>query len=105
MLVATQRAEAVMYTRVVRFTGVNAERMDGLLARIKEADGPPPGVPATGLTILSDQAQGTAIVLQQFATAEDMEAGDRAFGAMDASETPGVRASVDMCELKLELEA
>jgi hypothetical protein len=24
---------------------------------------------------------------------------------MDASETPGTRASVDMCELKLELEA
>ena len=94
-----------MYVRVVRFTDVSAERMDGLQARIKESDGPPPGVPATGLTVLFDEAQGTAIVLQRFATAEDMRAGAQVFSAMDASETPGTRGSVDMCELKLELEA
>lgn len=93
-----------MYVRVVRFTDVNAERVEGLLARIKESDGPPPGVPATGLTMMFDEVQGTAIVLQHFATAEDMSIGAHAFSAMDASETPGVRASVDMCELKLELE-
>ncbi|HEY7952692.1 MAG TPA: hypothetical protein VID70_06855 [Solirubrobacteraceae bacterium] len=83
---------------------MNAERMDQLLARIKESDGPPPGVPATGLTIMFDAAQSTAVVLQNFATAEDMRAGAKAFDAMDASETPGVRASVDMCETKLELQ-
>jgi hypothetical protein len=94
-----------MYVRVVRFTDVNAERMEGLLARIKESDGPPPGVPATGLTMLFDETEGTAVVLQHFATAEDMSAGDKAFSAMDASDTPGVRTSVDMCEVKLELEA
>ena len=33
-----------MYVRVVRFTDVSAERMQELLARIEEADGPPPGV-------------------------------------------------------------
>jgi hypothetical protein len=105
MLVLTQREEPSMYVRTVRFTGVSAERMEGLLARIKESDGPPPGVPATGLTVLFDEAQGTAVVLQRFATAEDMKAGDRVFSAMDAGDTPGVRASVDMCETKLELEA
>ncbi|HEY7893161.1 MAG TPA: hypothetical protein VIC05_13220 [Solirubrobacteraceae bacterium] len=89
----------------MRFTGVNAERMEGLLARIKESDGPPPGVPATGLTVLFDEAQSTAVVLQRFATAEDMKAGDKVFSAMDPGDTPGVRASVDMCEVKLELEA
>jgi hypothetical protein len=94
-----------MYVRVVRFTDVNAERMEGLLARIKESDGPPPGVPTTGLKILFDEAQGTAVVLQEFATAEDMDVGARVFAAMDAAETPGTRASVEMCELKLELEA
>jgi hypothetical protein len=55
--------------------------------------------------MLFDEAQGTAVVLQHFATAEDMSVGAKAFSAMDASETPGTRASVDMCELKLELEA
>lgn len=94
-----------MYVRTVRFTGVNAERMESLLARIKASDGPPPGVPATGLTVLFDEAQSTAVVLQRFATAEDMKAGDKVFSAMDPGDTPGLRASVDMCEVKLELEA
>lgn len=94
-----------MYVRVVRFSDVDAERLDGTLARIKESDGPPPGVPATGLRVLFDEAQRTAVVLQYFATAEDMEAGAKVMAAMDASETPGVRASVDACEVKLELEA
>jgi hypothetical protein len=92
-----------MYVRVVRFTDVNAERLDGLLATIRESEGPPPGVPATGLRILFDEAQGTAVVLQEFATAEDMDAGGKVMAAMDASDTPGTRASVDSCELKLEL--
>jgi hypothetical protein len=94
-----------MYVRVVRFTEVSAERMEQLLARIKESDGPPPGVPSTGLKILFDEAQGTAVVLQQFATAEDMDAGAKVMSAMDPSETPGTRASVDACELKVELTA
>jgi len=91
-----------MYVRAVRFTDVSAERMQGLLARIEESDGPPPGVPATGLKVLFDSAQGTAVVLQHFESAEDMEAGGQVFNAMDPSETPGTRASVDMCEVKLE---
>jgi hypothetical protein len=94
-----------MYVRVVRFTDVSAERLEGLLARIKESDGPPPGVPSTGLTMLFDEGQGSAVVLQSFATSEDMEAGAKVMAAMDASETPGTRASVDACEVKLELKA
>ncbi len=91
-----------MYVRVVRFTDVTAEKVDGLLARIQDSDGPPPGVAATGLKILFDEGQGAAVVLQMFVTAADMQAGDQAFSAMDSSETPGTRASVDMCEMKLD---
>ena len=94
-----------MYVRVVRFTEVDAERIKELLARIDESDGPPEGVPTTGLRILVDEDQGTAVVEQYFETAEDMEVGAKAFSSMDATETPGTRASVDMCELKLELQA
>jgi hypothetical protein len=93
-----------MYTRVVRFTDVSAERAEELVARIRASDGPPPGVPSTGLTLLFDQTQGTAVVLQHFASEEDMEAGAKVMSAMDASETPGTRASVDTCEEKLKLE-
>ncbi len=80
-----------MHVRVVRFTGVSAERIEELLGRIAKSDGPPPGVPATGLKMLFDEAQGTAVVLQHFASEEDMEAGAAAFSAMDALETPGTR--------------
>jgi hypothetical protein len=91
-----------VYVRVVRFTDVTAERVEGLLARVEESDGPPPGVRAKGLQILVDESQGTAVVLQLFETAEDMRAGGQVFAAMDPAETPGTRASVDMSELKLE---
>jgi hypothetical protein len=94
-----------MYMRVVRFTDVTAERVEQLVARIDEAGGPPTGVPTTGIQLLFDEAQGTAVVVQLFDTAEDMRTGDEAFGAMDPSDTPGTRASVDRCELKLDRRA
>jgi hypothetical protein len=91
-----------MHVRVVRFTDVTPERVQPLVARIDEASGPPPGVPTTGLQLLFDEAQGTAVVLQLFDSVEDMRKGAEAFSAMDPSETPGTRVSVDMCELRLE---
>jgi hypothetical protein len=91
-----------MHVRVVRFTDVTRERIDELSARIEEGDGPPPGVPSTGVKVLFDESQGTAVVLQHFDSAEDMEEGAKAFGAMDPSDTPGTRGSVDACELVIE---
>jgi hypothetical protein len=94
-----------MHVRVVRFADVSSERMERLMARVKESGGPPPGVPSTGLTVLFDEAQGTAVVLQQFASAQELQAGAKVMEAMDPSETPGTRVSVDACEVKLELQA
>jgi hypothetical protein len=94
-----------VYVRAVRFTGVSAERIEALIAQIEAAGGAPPGVPSTGLKLLFDEAQGTALVLQHFDTAEDMATGAQVFNAMDPGETPGSRASVDMCEVKLERQA
>ncbi len=92
-----------MYVRVVRFTDVTPERIDAVLARITESGGPPPGVSSSRLQLFSDAEQGTAVVLQYFDTADDMASSARVFAAMDASETPGARASVDTCEVKLDL--
>ncbi len=94
-----------MYVRVVRFTGVSAERLESLLARVKGAGGPPPGVESTGLTVLFDASQGTAVVLQRYETQVAMEEAAKIFEAMDAGETPGTRVSVDACEQKLDMEA
>jgi hypothetical protein len=94
-----------VFVRVVRFTDVTADRVSALLAQIEASEGPPPGVPIKSLEMLFDEAQGTAVVLQRFDSAEDMRAGAESFAAMDPAETPGSRVSVDMCELKLELDA
>jgi hypothetical protein len=103
MFATSNREELAVFVRVVRFTDVDPSRMEQMLARIKQSDGPPPGVPAVGLKVLFDEGQSTAVVLQEFATAEDMSAAAKVFESMDASETPGTRVSVDGCELKLAL--
>ena len=92
-----------MYARVVRFTDVNAERIEQVLAGIQESGGPPPGVSISRLQMLTDAQQGTAVVLQYFDTEDDMDAAARVFDAMDTSETPGARSSVDTCEVKLDI--
>ena len=92
-----------MFVRVVRFTDVTSERMESLEGRIDET-GPPPGVPIKQLQLVFDEAQGTAVVLQYFDNEEDLRAGAEAFAAMDPSETPGSRASVDTGELRVERE-
>jgi hypothetical protein len=92
-----------VFVRVVRFTDVTAERVKSLVARIEET-GPPPGVPIKKLQLVLDEAQGTAVVLQFFDNEADLRAGAEAFAAMDPSETPGSRVSVDTGELKVERE-
>ena len=92
-----------MYARVVRFTDVNAERIEQVLAQIEESGGPPPGVSISRLQVLTDADQGTAVVVQYFDSAEDMAEGAQVFEAMDSSETPGTRVAVDTCEVKLDI--
>jgi hypothetical protein len=94
-----------MYARVVRFTGVTQETIDGVKAQIEQSDGPPPGVNATSMKMLFDADQGTSLFVAFFDSAEDMKAADEVMGAMDASDTPGTRASVDMCEVAIERDA
>ena len=91
-----------MYARVVRFTGVTPERIAALQARVEESDGPPPGVNSSGMRLLYDADQSTAIFVGDFATEQDMHDADAVFQAMDSTETPGTRASIDQCEVKIE---
>lgn len=94
-----------MYARVVRFTDVSAERIDAITARIDENDGPPEGVRSTGMKLLFDEGQGTAVFVGFFETEQDMRDADAVFQAMDAGDTPGTRASIDNCEVRVEREA
>ncbi len=91
-----------MHARVVRFTGVTPERISEIVARVEEDDGPPPGVDPVGMELFFDDDQGTALFVGYFETEEKMREADAVFAAMDSSETPGSRASVDQCEVKLQ---
>ena len=94
-----------MYARAVRFTDVSPERIEEIKARVEENDGPPPGVNATGMKLLYDADQSTAMFIGFFASEQDMRDADAVFREMDASDTPGPRASIDQAEVVLEREA
>jgi len=98
----TSEEEVPMYARVVRFTDVTPERIAEIVAQVGESDEPPPGVDSTGFTLFVDEAQGTAIFVGFFETEEKMRDASAVFDQMDSSETPGTRASVDLCEVKVE---
>jgi hypothetical protein len=91
------------YMRAVRFTDVDPDQIARLLSRVEAAGGPPEGVTTSGLQVLHDEEQRTAIVLQHFESIDDLRSSEAIFEAMPAGDTPGTRASVDRCELKLDL--
>ncbi|MFN8112824.1 MAG: hypothetical protein U0R51_06460 [Solirubrobacterales bacterium] len=76
--------------------------IDRVKARIEQDEGPPPGVRATGMKMLFDADQGTAVFVGFFATEQDMRDADAVFEQMDIGDTPGSRASVDRCEVVVE---
>jgi hypothetical protein len=91
-----------MHARVVRFTDVTPERIREIESNVQESEGPPPGVDSTGFQLLVDESQGTAIFIGYFETEQKMRDASQVFEQMDPSETPGTRASVDLCEVKAE---
>ena len=91
-----------MHARVVRFTDVSPERIAEIGARIEEEGGPPPGVDASGMKLLYDESQGTAIFIGFFDKEQKMRDASAVFEQMDPGDTPGTRASIDLCEVKIE---
>jgi hypothetical protein len=57
------------------------------------------------LQLLFDESQGTALRCSCSTPPRACARANKVFSAMDPSETPGARASVDMCEVKLDLHA
>jgi hypothetical protein len=94
-----------MHARVVRFTDVTPERIREVTSRVEESDGPPPGVESSAMKLLADESQGTAIFIAFFDDEQKMRDAGKILEEMDASDTPGTRASVDLCEVKIEREA
>ena len=95
-----------MYARITRFTDCDADAIARVVEEIEERDGPPEGVPSTGLKLLVDEGAGTLIFLGLFETEEDLKAGDAVLQEMDPpGGALGTRSSVDLCEIKVEKQA
>ena len=92
-----------MHLRVVRFTDVDPDTLEGRLSR-REEEGPPEGIKAKSIQMMHDADQRTAVVIQVFDSAEDLADSEAVFDSMPADETPGTRASVDRGEVKFERE-
>ncbi len=91
-----------MYARIVRFTGVDQETIDRIRSGIESDDGPPGGTDIKSMKLFHDSDQDTSVFVAFFDTAEAMTEADAVFEAMDRSDTPGTRASVDRCEVVIE---
>ena len=97
-----------MFARVAYFEGGSADAMkaDAEAIRSASADGPPPGVPATGLTALYDYEAGKCIAITFFETEEDMRTSDAALKEMDNPRPEaGTLASVDFYEAPVDIRA
>jgi hypothetical protein len=92
----------MQHARVVRFTGVTPERIAEITDGIDADERPPEGVDMSGFELFFDESQGTALFVGYFETEEKMRAADEVFEQMDAADTPGTRASVDQCEIKVQ---
>ena len=92
-----------MYARVVRFTDIKPDQIDRIKSQSAD-EGPPPDVPAKSMRMIVDESQGTAVALVLFESEEDMRKADAALNAMDSSDTPGTRASVDQGEVVIDVD-
>src|SRR5436305_14826535 len=72
-----------MYARVTQWDGLDQEALRQFAQMINSADGPPEGVPSSGIMVLSDAANGRSLVIGLFDTEEDLHKGDAALKAMD----------------------
>jgi hypothetical protein len=93
-----------MLARVTTWEGGTA---DGIRAASDEmrsnvAQGPPPGVKSTGLTMLADPGSGRVMMIGLFADRDDLRESEAALEAMNPPEGMGTRASVEVWELVTE---
>ena len=95
-----------MYARVARWEGATGDGLRRSADEIKaQADqGPPPGVPAKGFTMLIDPESGRSLAIALFETEEDLRKGDEALNEMNpSSDDVGHRVSVETYEVAVDL--
>jgi hypothetical protein len=89
-----------MYARVARWEGHDREAIRQFAQLINSSDGPPEGVPSSGILVLSDEDSGRSLVIGLFDTEDDLRAGDAALNAMDRPpEARGDISSIEFYEV------
>ncbi len=95
-----------MYARVARWEGGEADAIRGTAAGIKEraADGPPEGVPATGVTLFIDPENGKAMTVSFYDTMDDLRQGDATLNTMSPpNDGMGTRGPIEVYEVAVDL--
>jgi hypothetical protein len=91
-----------MHARVASFEGGNPEDIKRMVEEIGERsqDGPPEGVPATGILILHN-SDGKVHAITLFESEEDLRQGHDTLNAMDPPQRGGLgnRSSVEFFEV------
>jgi hypothetical protein len=98
-----------MYARVATFEGGDPAKVRETIAQINERaaeEGPPEGVPSTGLMILSKPEDGKVIAIGLFETEENLRKGHETLSAMDPPVAGGMgnRVSVEMFEVPVKID-
>jgi hypothetical protein len=93
------------YVRVVTFEADNAA-IDGLINAINAESGPPEGVPAKSIMVVTDRDAGKVRTVVRFGSEEDLRKGSEALEAMTRPENINVRrVSVESFQIELERQA
>ena len=92
-----------MYARVSRWEGMDSEAIKRFADMINSSDGPPEGVPSSGILVLADAENGRSLVIGLFDTEDDLRTGDAALKAMDRpSDVSGELSSTEFYEVTVE---
>jgi hypothetical protein len=96
-----------MYARVARWEGGEPEAIrrtaDEIDQEVKSGGGPPEGVPAAGMMLLTDPDTGRVMFVSLFETEEDRRKGDETLNAMSPpGDGMGRRAAVEFYDVAVE---
>jgi hypothetical protein len=96
-----------MFARVVSWEGADPATLATLLDGFKDeaAAGPPEGVPASGMLLLSDREAGRTMMIALFASAEDRRVGNETLNAMSPPVEGGLgrRLPVELLDVEMQM--
>jgi hypothetical protein len=95
-----------MFARVVSWEGADPATLATMLDEIKSQSeaGPPEGVPANGMLLLSDREAGRTMMIALFASAEDRRVGNEKLNSMGPPVAGGLGRRLDVELLDVELQ-